>query len=148
MKKYSVHEFVTLVVVVLLAISTTGGAVAVVDSNRVQETSSSSSGPGPYCNNNHASDDYEAHKAHVLDELANVTPTTQGYSYATTFPDPAARDVVHGEAVCTRGVGVSECVGCLIGAKLSLAQTCAFYLSGVVKLPVCSMSFVPVVAAG
>ncbi|CAI0377007.1 unnamed protein product [Linum tenue] len=148
MKKYSAHEFATLLVVVLAIISTAGGggAVAVVGSNRVQETTSS--GPGPYCNNNHASDDYEAHKAHVLDELANVTPTTQGYSYATTFPDPAGGDVVHGEAVCTRGVGVSECVGCLIGAKLSLAQTCAFYLSGVVKLSLCGMSFVPVVAAG
>ncbi|CAI0377005.1 unnamed protein product [Linum tenue] len=127
----SVHKFATLVVLLV--------AVA------VEETSSSS---GPYCNNNDASADYEAHKAHVLDELANVTPTTQGYSYSTSFPDPAGgHDVVYGAADCTPGVGVSECVSCLIGAKLSLAEICGFSLYGVVKLPLCGMSFVPAVAS-
>ncbi|CAL1353241.1 unnamed protein product [Linum trigynum] len=143
MKKNSVHEFGTLVVVVLAIITTAGGADGV-------EEHTSLSLPGPYCIIERASDDYEAHKAHVLDELANVTPTIPGYSYSTTFPPPgsaAAHDVVHGAADCIPGVGVSECVGCLIGAKLSLgSQICAYDLYGVVKLPLCSMNFVPVAA--
>ncbi|CAL1353251.1 unnamed protein product [Linum trigynum] len=113
--------------------------------SRVKETSSSTS--GPYCLNTGSSADYEAHKAHVLDELANVTPTMEGYSYSTSFPpagSAAAQDVVYGSASCTPDVGVTECVSCLIEAKLSLAQSCAYDFYGLVILPLCRMSFSPV----
>ncbi|CAL1353255.1 unnamed protein product [Linum trigynum] len=129
----SLQKLLTLVVVVVAAAAGT----------LIEETSAA-----PNCLGTGASADFEAYKAHVLDELANVTPTMEGYSYSTKFPPPgstAAPEAVYGSASCTPDVGDSACASCLIGAKLSLAQSCAFALYGAVTLPQCTMSFIAVV---
>ncbi|CAL1385099.1 unnamed protein product [Linum trigynum] len=136
--KNTVQKLVTLVALMHVITAPAAGGVepAVTGAHQSKETSCFGAG---------ASHDYEAHKQHVLEELANVTPTVKGYDYSTAFPPTAgSNDVVYGYAGCSLELDASDCSECLEDAKDSLLDAgCDFDLFGIMSSSDCSMRYNP-----
>ncbi|CAL1400296.1 unnamed protein product [Linum trigynum] len=84
---------------------------------------------------------YSAYVAHVLSELATVTPTVSGFQYGTVFPNDNPGSV-QGTALCDGTRDASRCATCLSGLQKLLYDSCSSYEGAGAKGGIiCGMGF-------
>ncbi|CAL1378146.1 unnamed protein product [Linum trigynum] len=85
---------------------------------------------------------YSAYVAHVLAELATVTPTISGFQYAAVFPNDATGSV-QGTATCDGTTDAGRCITCLSGLQQLLGGSCSQYEGGGARGGgmICGMAF-------
>ncbi|CAI0410801.1 unnamed protein product [Linum tenue] len=85
---------------------------------------------------------HAAYVAHVLSELATVTPTTPKLSDITVFPGNGVSGSVLGAATCFAPSDAGVCASCLLELQPLLFGSCSTWSVGYIeKDSVCAMGF-------
>ncbi|CAL1374137.1 unnamed protein product [Linum trigynum] len=84
---------------------------------------------------------HAAYVAHVLSELATVTPTTPRLEDITTFPGNGVSGSVMGVATCSDPNDPDLCASCLSGLQQLIFGSCSNRAGGYVDSDDCSMGF-------